>query len=711
MAEKKKKDKILVIVESPSKAKTINKYLGPGYIVESSKGHLIDLPKSKLGVDVENGFTPKYQVIRGKAPLLNNLKKAAKKTEKVYLAADPDREGEAISYHLANALQKFNPNIHRIVFNEITKNAIAEAITKPHNIDMNKVNAQQSRRILDRLVGYNLSPLLWEKVKRGLSAGRVQSVALKIICEREKEIEEFNPVEYWTFEGIFTKKGDSKEFSAKLSKINGKNIEFIGKDESMEIEKLLRQSNYIVADIIEKERKKNTLPPYITSKLQQDGLNRLGFPARKTMRLAQRLYEGVEVPGEGSVGLITYMRTDSTRISDGALEQTRKFILDEFGEKYLPATPNVYKSKKSAQDAHEAIRPTSIFRTPESIKNALDRDLYRLYKLIYSRFLASQMTPAVMSQRTVIIEGKTGDKIFTFPITVSKYIFDGFTKVYGFGKIEKKNIPHLDKGNELDLININSEQHFTQPPPRFTDASLIKVLEESGIGRPATYAPTIATLENRYYIHREARQLIPTELGRLVNNMLVENFPNIINEDFTAQMEEKLDEVAEAKLDWVKMLKDFYPEFKETVEKAHEHIEQITDYKKGIPTDEICEKCGSPMVKKLGRFGYFLACSNFPECRNAKSIPIAPCPNSDCDGEVVAATSKKRRKKFYVCTNYPDKCNYITWDKPLINERCPKCGYYLSYKKKGKKMYKKCTNPDCDFIVEIEEDNNKSEVA
>ncbi len=710
MADKKKKEKILVIVESPSKAKTINKYLGKDYVVESSKGHLIDLPKSKLGVDIENNFQPKYQVIRGKAPLLNNLKKKAKSASKVFLAADPDREGEAISYHLANALEKFNPDIKRIVFNEITKSAIEEAVKKPQELDMNKVNAQQSRRILDRLVGYNLSPLLWAKIKRGLSAGRVQSVALKIICEREKEIEDFKPVEYWTFEGVFSKENSSKEFFARLSKIDGKKVEFIGKEESVEITKLLKTAVYSVSDVIEKERKKNPLPPYITSKLQQDGLNRLGFPARKTMRLAQRLYEGVEIPGEGFVGLITYMRTDSTRISPMALEQTRKFIAEEFGDKYLPDSPNIYRSKKSAQDAHEAIRPTSIYRTPESIKSALDRDLYRLYKLIYSRFLASQMTPALISQRTVLIDGINNGKTFTFPITVSKYIFDGFTKVYNFGSMEKANIPVLHKGDKIQLLDIKTEQHFTQPPPRFTDASLIKVLEESGIGRPATYAPTIATLENRYYITREGRQLIPTELGKITNKMLVENFPEIINEDFTAQMEEKLDEVAEAKLDWVQMLKDFYPKFKMSVDRAHEHIEEIPDYKQGTPTNEVCEKCGAPMVKKLGRFGYFLACSNFPECRNAKPIPVADCPAPGCDGKIVVKTSKRRRK-FYVCTNYPDKCNFITWDKPIVNEKCPKCGYYLSFSKKGKKMYKKCTNPDCDFIVEVVEEESKNEVA
>jgi len=452
------------------------------------------------------------------------------------------------------------------------------------------------------------------------------------------------------------------------------------------------------------------LPPYITSKLQQDGLNRLGFPAKKTMRLAQQLYEGVVIPGEGSVGLITYMRTDSTRISPIAIKETRNFIKEEYGENYLPETPNYYKNKNSAQDAHEAIRPTSILRTPENLKNVIDRDLYRLYKLIYERFLASQMSPAIISQKSIIIKGINGENEFIFPITISRYKFDGFTKVYKIGKEDKISLPDLKRDDKLILKDLKPEQHFTQPPPRYSDASLVKVLEESGIGRPSTYAPTIATLENRYYIYREGRQLIPTDLGKIVNKLLTKNFENIINESFTAEMEENLDKIAEAKLDWVEMLKEFYSEFKKTMENAHKNIEKIEDFRKGEPTDEVCEKCGAPMVKKLGRFGYFLACSNFPECRNAKPLPIADCPVPGCNGKIVLRTSKKRRKKFYACTNYPD-CKYMTWEKPLA-EKCPKCGYYLAYSKKGKKLFKKCTNPDCDFIVEVKEEEEKSnEVA
>ncbi len=696
--------KTLVIVESPAKAKTINKYLGGEYVVESSKGHLIDLPKSRLAIDIENNFKPEYIVIRGKNDVLKKLKARAKEVEKIYLAADPDREGEAISWHLSNALKKVNPNIKRIIFHEITKDAIKEAVEHPKDIDMNKVNAQQARRILDRLVGYNLSPLLWKKVKAGLSAGRVQSVALKLLCEREEEINNFKPEEYWTVNVEFRK--ENKTFTARLIKIDNEKPEIKSKQEADELKRLLTESEFIVDEITERERKKNPPPPYITSKLQQDGLNRLGFSAKKTMRIAQELYEGIDIEREGPVGLITYMRTDSVRIADVALNQVRNFISENFGSQYLPEKPNIYKSKASAQEAHEAIRPTSVERTPEKLKNSLNRDQLRLYTLIFNRFVASQMTPAIVILHTIKIKAKhPSGKEFLFQLSSSRYKFDGFTKIYKIGKEDEEKIstPELKQNEKLDLKEIIVEQHFTQPPPRFTDASLVKVLEESGIGRPSTYAPTIATLESRYYIVREGRQLIPTELGMLVNKLLSSNFPELINEKFTAEMEEKLDKIAQAELDWIRMLKQFYPEFRQSINKAMKNIKAIDDYKKGEATEERCEKCGAPMVKKLGRFGYFLACSNFPKCRNTKPLPLADCPVPGCNGKIVMRRTKRKRK-FYGCSNYP-KCTFVVWEKPL-KERCPKCNYFLIYAKKDKKLIKKCSNPECDYFVEVDETSN-----
>ncbi len=693
-----KEEKILVIVESPAKAKTINKYLGQDYIVDSSKGHLIDLPKSRLAIDVDNNFKPDYIVIRGKSKILKELKSKAKNVSKVYLAADPDREGEAISWHLSNALKDINPNIKRIVFYEITKGAVLEAIKNPTDIDIDRVNAQQARRILDRIVGYYLSPILWKKVKSGLSAGRVQSIALKILCDREEEISNFKSEEYWTVTADFNK--DKKIFKADLFKINDKKPEIKNQDEAERIKAILLNSEYTVDEISEKERKKYPLPPYITSKLQQDGLNRLGFTASRTMRIAQQLYEGIDIIGEGRAGLITYMRTDSVRIANSALYSARDYILKEYGEKYLPENPNYYKSKSSAQDSHEAIRPTYIKRTPESIKESLTPEQFKLYKLIFDRFLASQMTPAVIKVRTIKIVTHDNNDSYLFQLSNSQYKFDGFTRVYQYGKGENEVImPDLNEKEKVEVSDIITEQHFTLPPARFTDASLVKILEESGIGRPSTYAPTIATLENRYYISREGRQLIPTELGKLVNKLLMQNFSDIINEKFTADMEDKLDKIAESKLDWVQMLQEFYPTFKKEVDAALERIEEMQDYKKGEPTGEVCEKCGAPMVKKLGRYGYFLACSNFPKCRNAKPLPIADCPVPGCGGKIIQKRTRRKRK-FYGCTNYPD-CTFVVWSKPL-KDKCPKCGYFLIYAKKNKKLIKKCSNPECDYYIEAE---------
>lgn len=689
-----KKEKILVIVESPSKAKTINKYLGADYMVDSSKGHLIDLPKSRLAVDVEHDFKPEYKVIKGKLSILKELKKKAAMASEVLLAADPDREGEAISWHLANALKDSNPVIKRIVFNEITHDAILEALTKPQDINVSLVNAQQARRILDRLVGYKISPILWKKVKAGLSAGRVQSIALRLICEREKEIQGFTPQEYWSVDVEFVK--DQKPFLVRLAKINGEKINIESQKEAERISGLLQGTEFVIQDIVMTEKKRYPLPPHITSKLQQDSFNRLGFTSQKTMMIAQQLYEGIDLEGEGPVGLITYMRTDSTRISPLAVQQTRDYIQKTFGPAYLPESPNVFKSSKNAQDAHEAIRPTLIQRTPDSIKHSLTPDQYRLYRLIYERSLSCQMTPAVISQNTIYVRGEKEGQVFDLQISHSHYMFDGFTKVYPVSVKNGVDLPELVKGESLPLNRIVPEQHFTQPPPRFSDASLVKILEESGIGRPSTYAPTVATLENRYYVLREGRQLVPTQLGILVNDLLMKHFPSIMNVNFTAQMEEKLDEVAEARADWIRLLKDFYPEFEGAVSRAMEHMEEITDYKKGIPNGDMCEKCGSPMVKKLGRGGYFLACSGFPKCRNAKPLPIADCPVPGCTGKIIQRRSKRRRS-FYACTN--PECRYVIWSKPL-KEKCPKCHYYLVYGKKGKTLVKKCSNESCGFQLE-----------
>ena len=690
-----KKKKILVIVESPAKAKTISRYLGKDYVVDSSNGHLIDLPKSRLAIDVENDFQPEYKVIRGRMSILKNLKKQASNSEKVLLATDPDREGEAISWHLANAIKEVNPEIKRITFNEITKSAIQESLNHIRDIDICKVNAQQARRILDRLVGYNISPILWKKVKAGLSAGRVQSIALKLICERENEVKAFQSEEYWTIEVEFGK--NNKQFAAKLIKMHDEKIEIKNKEEAEKISALLKEANFSISDVIVKERKKNPLPPYITSTLQQDGLNRIGFSAYRTMRIAQQLYQGIELKDEGPVGLITYMRTDSTRIASSALTQTRSFISENFGKDYLPDNPIIYKRKKNVQDAHESIRPTDITRTPEKVSDSLSPEQYKLYKLIYNRFLGSQMNPAILLQTGIQIQGINGDTNFELKLNLSRYKFDGFTKIYSYdnnGEIE--DVPDMEKGENLTFKELKAIQHFTQPPPRYNDASLVKVLEESGIGRPSTYAPTIATLEFRYYITREERQLIPTELGQVVNGLLIENFPRIVNINFTAEIEEKLDEIAEAKSDWKQMLREFYPSFIETVEEALENIEEIEDFKKGIPTEEICEKCGSPIVEKIGRYGRFLACSSFPECRNAKPLPIADCPVPGCDGKLVMRRSRKRRK-FYACSN--SECDYILWKKPL-EEKCPECNYYLVSSGNRNRQIKKCSNKNCDYQIE-----------
>ena len=694
------KKKKLVIVESPAKAKTINRYLGADYIVKSSMGHLIDLPKSRLGIDLDNGFEPEYITIRGRAKILNELKREAKKSEEVLLAADDDREGESIAWHIGNRIKLANSNIpiKRIVFHEITKDALNEAIEKPRDIDIAKVNAQKARRVLDRLIGYNLSPLLWEKIKRGLSAGRVQNVALLIICNREGEIESFIPVEYWTF-GIFLKH-KNKEFLAELQKYKGSKPELKTKEDVDEIMEHLKDKTYKVSSIEIKDRLRNPIAPYTTSKLQQAASTSLGYNSSKTMQIAQTLYEGVSIAGE-STGLITYMRTDSVRISPVAQEQAREFIEKEYGENYLPTEAPSYSVKKNAQDAHEAIRPTNVFLTPDYVKEYLKSEQYKLYKLIWERFVSSQMLPAKMKNtRAIIVAGDC-----EFSVSSSKIEFDGYLKVLTIDKGDKEKVlkmPNLSENEICEFVDNNPEQHFTTPPPRYNDASLVKTLEESGIGRPSTYAPTIRTIIARHYIQRKGKQLVPTELGKLVNELISENFSELININFTANMESKLDKIEDDNIEWNNILKEFYPHFLDTLKTATENIHNMKDFF-NEETDFVCEKCGRKMIKRLGRYGYFIACSGFPECKNAKGISFGVCPK--CKGDITLKRSKRGRE-FYGCSNYP-KCDFVSWDKP-IQTPCPKCnGLMVERQIKNKGLFKVCIKEDCGYSEEISEDSKE----
>lgn len=694
------KKKKLVIVESPAKAKTINRYLGADYIVKSSMGHLIDLPKSRLGIDLDNGFEPEYITIRGRAKILNELKREAKKSEEVLLAADDDREGESIAWHIGNRIKLANSNIpiKRIVFHEITKDALNEAIEKPRDIDIAKVNAQKARRVLDRLIGYNLSPLLWEKIKRGLSAGRVQNVALLIICNREGEIEAFIPVEYWTF-GVFLKH-KNKEFLAELQKYKGSKPELKTKEDVDEIMEHLKDKTYKVSSIEIKDRLRNPIAPYTTSKLQQAASTSLGYNSSKTMQIAQTLYEGVSIAGE-STGLITYMRTDSVRISPVAQEQAREFIKKEYGENYLPIEAPSYSIKKNAQDAHEAIRPTNVFLTPDYVKEYLKNEQYKLYKLIWERFVSSQMLPAKMKNtRAIIVAGDC-----EFSVSSSKIEFDGYLKVLTIDKGDKEKVlkmPNLSENEICEFVDNNPEQHFTTPPPRYNDASLVKTLEESGIGRPSTYAPTIRTIISRHYIQRKGKQLVPTELGKLVNELISENFSELININFTANMESKLDKIEDDNIEWNNILKEFYPHFLDTLKTATENIHNMKDFF-NEETDFVCEKCGRKMIKRLGRYGYFIACSGFPECKNAKGISFGVCPK--CKGDITLKRSKRGRE-FYGCSNYP-KCDFVSWDKP-IQTPCPKCnGLMVERQIKNKGLFKVCIKEDCGYSEEISEDSKE----
>ncbi len=644
----------LVIVESPAKCKTIQKYLGPGFEVAASMGHVVDLPKSKMGIDIENNFEPQYIVTKDRKKTLADLKKKNKGKLKLYLACDPDREGEAISWHLKNQLGA-GKEVHRVVFNEITKTAILEAFKHPLEINQNLVDAQQARRVLDRLVGYNLSPLLWQKVSRGLSAGRVQSVALRLIVDRERDVRAFKPEEYWTIEAQLSKqKGDNTPFVAKLEKIGKVKAEITNQKTAAETLDKAKAQSFVVEELKKLKKKRNPQAPFTTSKLQQAAYNALRFPASKTMKVAQTLYEGVEIGEEGSVGLITYMRTDSVRLSDQAIKEVREFIGKNYGKDYLPAMPNVYKSKKQAQEAHEAIRPSSFFRKPQEIESYLTPDQQKLYALIWQQAVASQMTPASIAQEAATI--KAGE--FFFHATGSRVEFAGFLAVAGRSDEEDHPLPELLEKEVLKLLKIDPIQHFTKPPPRFTDASLVKAMEEGGIGRPSTYAPIILTLTSRDYIRREGGSLLPTDLGMLVTDLLVKHFEKVLNFEFTAHLEEGLDQVEEGVVGWKKVVKDFYDVFSGQIESAKTQMQTVR--REAEPTDEVCGQCGKPMVIKWGRRGRFMSCSGWPECKNAKSISTdVSCPQCTA-GKLVARRAKSGKgRSFFGCTAYP-ACTFIT---------------------------------------------------
>ena len=675
--------KNLVIVESPAKAKTIEKYLGRNYKVLASVGHTRDLKKSTMSIDFENNYEPEYINIRGKGPLINDLKKEAKKAKQVYLASDPDREGEAISWHLAHILNLDETDKNRVVFNEITKDAVKNAFKEPRQIDMDLVDAQQARRVLDRIVGYSISPILWKKVKKGLSAGRVQSVALKLIIDRENEINAFKPEEYWTIDGTF-KKG-VRQFQASFYGMNGKKMKLATNDNVKNVLSHIEGDEFTVESVEKKERKRNAPLPYTTSSMQQDAANKINFRTRKTMMVAQQLYEGINI-GSGVQGLITYMRTDSTRISPVAQNEAATFITDRFGEKYSKHGSRV-RNASGAQDAHEAIRPSSVFNTPENIAKYLDKDQLKLYTLIWNRFVASQMTAAVFDTMSVKLE-QNGVQ---FAANGSQVKFDGYLAIYNDSD-KNKMLPDMEKGDIVKRVNTNPEQHFTQPPARYSEATLIKTLEENGVGRPSTYAPTIETIQKRYYVKLVSKRFEPTELGEIVNSLIVEFFPDIVNVKFTADMEAKLDDVEVGKEQWQKVIDEFYKPFEKEVAKAETEMEKIQI--KDEPAGFDCEVCGSPMVIKLGRYGKFYACSNFPDCRHTQAIVKeigVECPK--CHKGQIIERKTKRNRLFYGCDRYPD-CDFTSWDKP-IGRSCPKCGQYLVEKKvRGGGKQVVCSNGD-----------------
>ena len=688
----------LVIVESPAKAKTIQKYLGPGFEVIASMGHVRDLPKSRLGVDTENDFQPQYTDMKGKEDVIKDLKKRAKKCGKVFLATDPDREGEAISWHIAQMLKLDMNDNNRVAFNEITKTGVQTGMSNPHKIDVDLVNAQQARRILDRLVGYKLSPFLWKKVKRGLSAGRVQSVAVRLVVDREKEIRSFVPKEYWSIDAKFTAPGSRKVFDAALVAVDGKKLEIPGKAEADDLLARLEGAEYTVSAVKKRVTKKQPAPPFITSTMQQEASRKMGFSAKRTMKAAQELYEGVDVEGVGAVGLITYMRTDSLRISDEAKAAAAEYIGTVYGKDYLPDKPRVFKTKNNAQDAHEAIRPSTPELTPERVKSSLTSDQYKLYKLIWERFIASQMANALLDTVSADIEANG----CTFRATGYSVKFDGFMALYvestDSEESSKKMLPELKKDDKLKLKSITGNQHFTQPPPRYTEASLIKALEENGIGRPSTYAPTITTITARQYVEHEGKQLKPTNLGETITDLMIDHFEKIVDAKFTADMESELDEVEHGTKDWVKTLHEFYDDFAATLEKAETAMEGKRVKVPDEETDVVCELCGRNMVIKYGRFGKFLACPGFPECSNTKKIVTeteGSCPR--CGRKMLLKKSKKGRS-FYGCEGYPE-CNFMTWNVPTA-EVCPQCGKSL-FMKGGKSGRLVCENDGCGYEREI----------
>ncbi len=688
----------LVIVESPAKAKTIKKYLGSGYEVVASMGHVRDLPKSKLGVDVENNFEPVYVDIKDKSELIASLKKEAKKSDFVYLATDPDREGEAISWHLAQMLDLPLDAADRVTFNEITKTGVQNGMAHPRSIDIDLVNAQQARRILDRIVGYKLSPFLWKKVRRGLSAGRVQSVAVKMIVDREKEINAFKPAEYWSIDAKMTAPSSKKQFDASFVGIDGKKTELHSEKETNEVLKRIEGAVYTAVDVKKSVRKKSPAPPFTTSTMQQEASKKLGFAAAKTMKTAQILYEGVEIEGMGAVGLITYMRTDSLRISDEARAAAYDYINETYGKSYVPTTPKIYKTKSGAQDAHEAIRPSMPGLTPEKVKASLTAEQYKLYKLIWERFIASQMANAVLNTVSVDIEANGCN----FRATGFSVKFDGFTVLYEESKNEEegKVLPNIEKGDVLKLKSIEGHQHFTQPPARYTEATLIKALEENGIGRPSTYAPTISTITNRFYVERDGKQLRPTGLGEVTTDLMNKHFKKIVDSKFTAAMESDLDRIEDGEKNWVDTLDSFYGEFADTLDKAEKAMDGKRVKVPDEETDEVCEVCGKPMVIKIGRFGKFLACSGFPDCTNTKRIVKdtgGVCPK--CHKKVLQKKSKKG-KKYFGCEDNPN-CDFMTWDTP-VSDKCPKCGDGTTLFKKGGKMF--CLKEGCGYEVAVRKD-------
>ena len=684
----------LVIVESPAKARTISKFLGRSYKVEASQGHVRDLPKSQLGVDVEHDFEPKYITIRGRGEVLERIRKEAKGAKSIILATDPDREGEAISWHLATILGIDPESACRVEFNEITEKTVKNAIKEPRAVNMQLVNAQQARRLLDRLVGYKISPLLWVKIKKGLSAGRVQSVATRMVVDREQEIEQFEPEEYWYVDAQLRAGG--KQLQARLISLDGERVTLSDAEQANKAKARVEKGGFVIRSVKRGERRKHPAAPFTTSNLQQEASRKLGFTTAKTMQVAQQLYEGVDIEGRGTLGLISYIRTDSVRLSDEAVAAAREMISERYGEQFVPEKPNVYKGRKSAQDAHEAIRPTNLELRPEDIKASLTKDQYNLYRLVYLRFVACQMADALYETQQIEIASDSGVVLRS---SAERLKFAGFTAVYEEGTDDVPNqdehgsslMADVSEGDHAELLSDEATQHFTQAPARYTEASLVRALEEKGIGRPSTYAPTISTILARGYVMREKKQLFPTELGIMITDMMKEYFADIVDIAFTAGMEEQLDEVEEGKLDWHKVLSDFYGPFEKTLENAESKIEKVEI--KDEVSDVPCDKCGAMMVYKLGRYGRFLACPNFPECRNTKAIQVeidAPCPK--CGGKLLQKTSRKGRK-FYGCERYPE-CDFVSWDMP-VSEKCPKCGSYmtLSHTKKGD--FYVCANENC----------------